>query len=137
MEENPVRLSDILIDCADADRLAEFWGELLGCQAEGRQGPYVWLRVTHDLTLGFQRVAESKHGKNRVHFDVTVDDVSAASQRIVELGGSRVPGYETGGFLVMADPEGNEFCVVPNGPWKMDEHGRATYLDNVEDQRHG
>ena len=46
---------------------------------------------------------------------------------MVELGGSRAPGYEAGGFLVMADPEGNEFCVLPEQGIELDEDGVATY----------
>ncbi len=41
-------------------------------------------------------------------------------------------GFQDGGFLVMADPHGNEFCVVPAAPFEFDEHGRADYLDNVD-----
>jgi predicted enzyme related to lactoylglutathione lyase len=123
------RVTSILIGCRDPDRLAEFWSALLGCPIEGRRGPYAWLRITDSMTLGLQQVDESRHGKNRVHIDVAVSDVDAARIKIVELGGSRVPGYESGGFLVMADPEGNEFCVLPDSPWEMDEHGHAHYLD--------
>jgi hypothetical protein len=55
-----------------------------------------------------------------------------AKGRIEALGGSRVDGYEAGGFLVMADPEGNEFCVIPVAPFHFDEDGRADYLDNLD-----
>jgi catechol 2,3-dioxygenase-like lactoylglutathione lyase family enzyme len=121
------RLGPIVIDCADPERLAGFWGALLGEEVWWRKGPYVGLRgaATHLL---FQRVGESKSGKNRVHPDLFSDDVRATEARVIELGGARVAGYEAGGFLVMADPEGNEFCVIPEGEWELDDEGNAHYL---------
>jgi len=82
--------------------------------------------------MGFQNVAEPKASKNRVHLDLSVPDVMLAKIRIEALGGRRVDGYERGGFLVMADPEGNEFCLVPAAPFTFDEDGRADYLDNLD-----
>lgn len=70
-------------------------------------GPYVWLRRENGLGLGFQRTAEPKSTKNRMHFDITSPDPAAEQQRIEMLGGHRLEQYAGGGFLVMADPEGN------------------------------
>jgi predicted enzyme related to lactoylglutathione lyase len=78
-------------------------------------------------------VTERKATKNRVHVDVAAKDVVRAKARIERLGGSRVHSYESGGFLVMADPEGNEFCLVPAEPFEFDETGRAAYLDGLDD----
>ena len=66
------------------------------------------------LTVGFQRVPEMKNGKNRVHLDLVVDDLDAATAEVEELGGRWLePGNtrELEGFRwrCMADPEGNEF----------------------------
>ena len=47
---------------------------------------------------------------------------------IAALGGRLLPQYAPGGFLVMADPEGNEFCVIPSAPFELDDEGRASYL---------
>jgi hypothetical protein len=44
----------------------------------------------------------------------------------------RLKGYETGGFLVMADPEGNEFCIIPKDPFELDDAGRTSYLNNQD-----
>ncbi len=128
-----VEIADIIIDCADPDRLASFWANVLGRTIEGRKGPYVWLnRATGDVGFGFQRVAEPKAGKNRVHVDLSVRNVVAAKTRIEALGGRRAEGYERGGFLVMADPEGNEFCLVPTATFRFDNDGRADYLDTLD-----
>ena len=127
-----VELADVIFDCADPERVAAFWAELLGRPVAGRKGPYVWLeRPPGAVGVGFQRVAEAKTTKNRVHLDVSAPDVAAAKARIVALGGRRLEGYEAGGFLVMGDPEGNEFCVVPAAPFTFDEDGRTDYLDGT------
>jgi predicted enzyme related to lactoylglutathione lyase len=120
-------LADVVFDCADPERLAAFWAEVLGRPIAGRRGPYVWL-AEGSVGVAFQRSDAAKVGKNRVHVDLRVPDVAAAQSLVESLGGSRAPGYEDGGFLVMADPEGNEFCVLPEGPLGMDEEGNAHYL---------
>ena len=118
------------IDCADPERLALFWSQLLGCEINGRRGSFVLLEAEPEsgTRLGFQRVTEPKSGKNRVHPDLQFEDVDAAAALVEELGGGRVTGYEVGGSLVMADPEGNEFCLTPKGGVNMDEAGNAHYL---------
>jgi hypothetical protein len=67
--------------------------------------------------LVFQRVPESKVGKNRVHRDVLVDDLGVGTKRVEALGGHWIePGTtrELDGFewRCMADPDGNEFCIM-------------------------
>ena len=109
------RLSGITIDCADPGRLAGFWSALLGGQVvEPLPG---WRRVHPPgaPAVNLQPVPEPKRGKTRIHLDVTVDDVTRAAAEITVLGG-RWTGerhdYPEGSVLVMADPEGHEFCIV-------------------------
>ena len=73
----------------------------------------------------FQRVPEGKTAKNRVHLDVRaapalegearMAEIESASERLVALGATRVQRFEAdlagGGYIVMQDPEGNEFCL--------------------------
>jgi predicted enzyme related to lactoylglutathione lyase len=128
-----VEIADITFDCSDPERVATFWSLLLSRPIAGRKGPYVWLeRRAGGIGLGFQRVAETKAGKNRLHLDVSGPDIIAMKERVVDLGGHRVDGYDDGGFLVMADPEGNEFCVVPVAPVNFDDEGRTRYLKGLE-----
>jgi predicted enzyme related to lactoylglutathione lyase len=82
--------------------------------------------------MGFQKVTEAKAGKNRVHLDLSGPDVVTLWKRVESLGGRRIPGFEDGGFLVMADPEGNEFCVVPAEPFEFDDLGRTDYLGKLQ-----
>jgi predicted enzyme related to lactoylglutathione lyase len=133
MNDDDFDLADIIFDCSDPNRLASFWGEVLGRGIAGSKGPYVWLdRPTGAIGVGFQRVNEPKAAKNRLHLDIAVADLMRAKARIERLGGARVHGYESGGFLVMADPEGNEFCLVPVEPFDFDENGRTHYLDGLD-----
>ncbi|MFC9926031.1 VOC family protein [Streptomyces sp. NPDC127190] len=124
-----MQINALVVDAVDPERLALFWSELLGRPVVARTGPYVWLRREDGLGLGFQRTAAPKSGKNRMHFDISSPDPEAEQQRVEALGGRRLEEYADGGFLVMADPEGNEFCIIPDGPLEMDDDGRVDYLN--------
>jgi predicted enzyme related to lactoylglutathione lyase len=109
----------IVIDSIDPDPLVPFWCALLGVERAGAFGPDYVLLTNGDGAvppIAFQRVPEIKTVKNRVHLDLTVGDVEEATRSVEELGGSRVGGVrEMNGYRwqVMADPEGNEFCLTP------------------------
>jgi predicted enzyme related to lactoylglutathione lyase len=106
----------IIVDCADPQRLATFWGEFLGRQITNPNPDFIGLEWAPRFGAGlcFQRVPEPKAGKNRVHFDIICADMSAAAGRVEDLGGKRADGYpESPDVIVMLDPEGNEFCLVP------------------------
>jgi predicted enzyme related to lactoylglutathione lyase len=112
-----VRLSHVMIDARDPDALATFWTGLLGTEVETRvdDGRFVFLRATEGVpAIGLQRVPEPKETKNRVHVDLEVDDLEVATRWVRSHGGSRVADHRIGPFAwrVMADPEGNEFCIV-------------------------
>ncbi|RRQ86561.1 VOC family protein [Streptomyces griseofuscus] len=128
MSDSTIRINALIVDAIDPERLAAFWSALLGRPIVGRTGPYVWLRRENELGLGFQQIPGPKVGKNRMHVDVSSADPAAEQRRIERLGGRRLNEYTDGGFLVMADPEGNEFCVIPEGPFELDDEGRADYL---------
>jgi len=111
----------IQTDCHDPERLAAFWGAVLGVEVEDRIGnPPQYVNLAPATPDGprvcFQRVPEGKVTKNRVHLDVAVQDIDAAAARITELGGMRLPhdDYHQDGYSwrIMADPEGNEFCLI-------------------------
>jgi len=123
-----MKIKDVIIDCRDPEVLAAFWAEALDRPVAARIGPFIWLVRGDGPGLGFQRVDAPKAGKNRVHFDVGAADPAAERERLEALGARYLPEYAGGGFLVMADPEGNEFCVIPEGPFELDDEGRADYL---------
>ncbi len=106
----------VMIDCNDLDGMVEFWKQALNLEEKGRYPDYVWLSRLGDggPALAFQRVSEAREGKNRLHLDLTSDDPAAFKQLILDLGGSHVDDRESSGFhwSVLADPEGNVFCVT-------------------------
>lgn len=115
----------IQIDCADPIAQAGFWSEILGLPMDkvlGDPPHYAGLLAAapDHPQISFQRVAEPKTMKNRIHLDIPVADVEAATRRVVGLGGGRLddPDYHEYGFSWrrMADPEGNEFCMVFEDP---------------------
>jgi predicted enzyme related to lactoylglutathione lyase len=113
-------LDAITIDCGDTLGLARFWAEVLGTEigsAVGDGPHYVdLLPVPGVPVLRFQRVHEPKMVKNRMHLDVAVANLEEAARTVEALGGRRVSEEPFAEYqyrwLVMADPEGNEFCVV-------------------------
>jgi predicted enzyme related to lactoylglutathione lyase len=113
-----------VLDCADPDRLADFWAAALGFERHGSGGPYVSLRRpgTGEPELLLQQVPEPKQVKNRMHPDLRVQDCEAEVGRLVALGATilEAPHDDEGHWTtVLADPEGNEFCVIvsPEGWW--------------------
>lgn len=112
------KLGEIVIDCHDPARLAEFWQRVLGGYVVRQSHEWVSLEPPTGLTVAFQMVPEDKSVKNRVHLDVDVGDLEEATAAAEVIGARRVGEVvydELGGFQVMADPEGNEFCLI-NGP---------------------
>jgi predicted enzyme related to lactoylglutathione lyase len=113
----PAKVGYVAIDTTDPGRLAPFWCGLLDVQVEATVGDGAFLILSPTeagLSVGFQRVPEAKSGKNRVHLDLVVDDLDAATAEVEQLGGRWLePGTtrEVEGFRwrCMADPEGNEF----------------------------
>jgi predicted enzyme related to lactoylglutathione lyase len=106
----------VTIDCADPQRLAGFWTEAANYQVASDFGVFVMLAPAggDGLSLGLLQVSEPRVGKNRVHVDWRSDDRTAEVERLVKLGATvvaerSVPGLS---WTVLADPEGNEFCVA-------------------------
>lgn len=107
---------EFTLDCSDLDRTAEFWRAAAGFTVVGRiEGRYVVLGG-HGVTLTLQRVAEPKTVKNRMHIDLLVDDLDNEVRRLEALGATRITAAANRDFgqrwFVLADPEGNEFCLA-------------------------
>jgi len=112
-------LDEIVIDCADPQRVAGFWAAALGWEAQ-REGDYWWMNASGDpadgsLMLVFVPVPEPKTVKNRVHIDVAPQGCTQGEEvdRLLGLGASHVDiGQKDVSWVVLADVEGNEFCVL-------------------------
>ncbi|TDU01891.1 hypothetical protein EDD99_0273 [Streptomyces sp. 846.5] len=121
------RFTELVVDCHDPERLAAFWCEVLDFKVIDRSGSMVeigsWVPTVEDVrarqmppTLLFIPVPEGKTVKNRLHLDVSPIDGRTEDEvtRLLELGAARTDvgqGSERS-WVVMADPEGNEFCVL-------------------------
>lgn len=113
-----VVIHSVVVDCYDAVGLAQFWAEVLGVPPRFESDEYVVLASTPEFA--FQAVPEPTPGKNRWHIDVTTDDAAAETTRIIGLGATLVERVEMrgGSWTVLADPEGNQFCV--SAPFDLD-----------------
>jgi predicted enzyme related to lactoylglutathione lyase len=111
----------LVLDCDDPAALAEFWGPALGYTNLGSAGSYTMLIASDGdgPQLLLQKVPEPKAGKNRMHLDFHVPDIEAEAARLEALGARRLEAAPYGehgtSWFLMADPEGNEFCVCDQG----------------------
>ena len=109
------RIDEVVIDCTEPRLLAGFWAQVLGGDARERDAAWWYVDPPGWTRLSFQLVPERKSVKNRLHLDVEVEDLAAATLTAEELGARRVGELHTGdagSFQVLLDPEGNEWCVV-------------------------
>ena len=111
------RLKEIVFDCRHAAPLARFWAALLGWELEVDDDGDVVLQGEGGAPILFLAVTDEKVVKNRLHLDLRPDDQVAEVARAEALGARRVDigqGDET--WVVLADPEGNEFCILQARP---------------------
>jgi predicted enzyme related to lactoylglutathione lyase len=114
-------IASVVVDCADPRAMARFWGSAMDWTVHEVTGHKAVLRSAAGVGpyLLFLRTPDKKTGWNRVHLDVRPypgDDLDAEAARLrglgataVDLGGNDVP------WVVLADPEGNEFCLLTPG----------------------
>jgi len=111
-------VATLTIDCRDPGSVAAFWCAVLGYELDSLDAEDAWIidPARRGWALLFQTVPEGKTVKNRLHLDLTPgpDGRDADIERILALGARRVDIGQTGAesWTVLADPEGNEFCVI-------------------------
>ena len=119
------RIAQWTLDVHDLGPMAEFWASALDLRIErlddGSAKLYPRDEAAPDVpTLWLQPTAPTKSGKNRLHPDLRPvgGDVEAEVERLLGLGAVRADVGQRGDepFVVLADPEGNEFCVLRNEP---------------------
>jgi predicted enzyme related to lactoylglutathione lyase len=109
----------VVLDTGDLERAADFWTTVLGYQRDSYGGgPYLSLNPPggHGMEVLLQRTADRKSAKNRVHLDLRTHDLEAEVERVEAAGGVRLTSeavVEHGWrWHVLANPDGNELCVL-------------------------
>jgi predicted enzyme related to lactoylglutathione lyase len=110
------RWENLVVDSQDPARLARWWAEALGYQITYEKPDEVEIRRTSEELPGliFVPVSGTKRVKNRLHIDLRPTDQEAEVERLVNMGARHVDigQSEDVSWVVLADPEGNEFCVL-------------------------
>lgn len=116
-----LRIQCLAIDSADPASLARFWASTLGWrvtyQDDGEsvvEPPEGSAEVDIAPDLLFIKVPEQKSGKNRLHLDLRPADQAAEVERLIAMGATRADVGQSSSvsWVVLADPEGNEFCIL-------------------------
>ena len=111
------RFTELVVDCGDPATLARFWAAVLDYRIDDSEEDFVEIAGPPDSgpTILFAKVPEEKTVKNRLHIDVNPRDRDQAAEvdRIIGLGARRADvGQGDVSWVVLTDPEGNEFCVL-------------------------
>jgi hypothetical protein len=131
------RVSHTTIDCRNAYELAEWWKPVLGYGEDPddpNQPGHEECEIVDPITnhrLLFIQVPEAKHGKNRIHFDLRPTDRRRDDEieRVIALGATVVDDLrrpDGTGWAVLADPEGNEFCILRSDAEVAEHKAQAT-----------
>jgi hypothetical protein len=122
---SPMRSTQLVALCFDANdplRLARFWAGALRWEVDDEAGDVVGLVPTDDtrFRIEFAPVPEPKAGTNRLHLDLTTTSIEDQEETVARLVGLGARHIDIGqgpdeGHVVLADPEGNEFCIIEPG----------------------
>jgi len=109
----------VIVHAADPAALGQWWAEALGWVVVYTSADEFEIRPEPDRTPGldFVRLDEAKQGKSRLHLDFRPDDQDAEVARLLAHGARRVDvgQGDDASWVVLADPEGNEFCILGQG----------------------
>lgn len=113
-----MKITTIMINATDIEKLAEFWKALLDVEEDSRSGSYIWLKPMRDslITIGFQKVKNTESNSSNVHFDIQVNDKDKTTDNVKRLGGALI--HEGKINNIVSDPSGNQFCVYVLGDQK-------------------
>ena len=121
------RFTELAIDCADPQGLARFWCAVLGYEVRDEEDDLVTIGPSSTAgttehgdpvppVMTFAKVPEGKVVKNRLHLDLSPADRDQDEEvrRVIDLGASHADVGQTGeeSWVCLADPEGNEFCIL-------------------------
>ena len=108
-----IRLGSTVINCADLDKMTRFWCAALDLRPASDSGDFRLLRGPY-VNLSLQRSATPVSTRDQMHLDLYTDDQQHEVDRLIGLGARFVRHVEddpADDWVVLADPEGNLFCV--------------------------
>ncbi|MET9515853.1 VOC family protein [Streptomyces sp. NPDC002994] len=109
-----ISIGGACIDTTDLAGASAFWQAVTGYDVASSDDATIYLQDSAKSAVGLslQLVPEPRVGKNRLHLDLSTDDLAGQVDRISELGATVVRRFDEDGWLVLADTDGNQFCVV-------------------------
>ncbi len=111
-----IRLGSTVINCADLELMTRFWSQALGLISSSAQDDDDFRVLRGDrVNLSLQRSRTPVTARDQMHLDLYSDDQAAEVERLTGLGAAFVRHHREDpddDYVVMTDPEGNEFCVV-------------------------
>jgi predicted enzyme related to lactoylglutathione lyase len=109
-----VRIGNICIDTSDLSGGTAFWQAVTGYKIASSDESTTYLADPDNSGVGLslQLVPEPRVGKNRLHLDLFTDDLAGEVARIRGLGASELQRFDDGGWVVLSDTDGNQFCIV-------------------------
>jgi predicted enzyme related to lactoylglutathione lyase len=109
-----LRLGMVNFDVQEPAPLARWWADQVGGEVVDPFDGSFLLVTGGALTMAFQKVDDPTPGKNRLHLDLTADDLDGEVERLVGAGATLVErrGDEHFAWVTLTDPDGNEFCVA-------------------------
>ncbi len=111
----PLMWEQVIVDARDPVTLGRWWATALGWTVVDEQADEIEIQPAAGVTPGllFVAVEEAKSTKNRLHLDFRPQDQAAEVERLLGLGATRADvGQAEVSWVVLADPENNEFCVL-------------------------
>lgn len=108
-----LNIAMITIDSSDPRPLATWWAERLGAPIQDENDGWFFV-IGSTPALAIQHVGDPTPGKNRIHLDLTVEDLDGARDKLLAAGASLVEerGDEAFRWITLADPQGNQFCIA-------------------------
>jgi catechol 2,3-dioxygenase-like lactoylglutathione lyase family enzyme len=112
-----IRLGSTVINCADLDLMTRFWSQALHLVPAADGDDFRVLRGEY-VNVSLQRSLTPVSARDQMHLDLYTDDQAAEVERLTGLGARAVRQHREPGddYVVMADPEGNEFCICAVAP---------------------
>lgn len=110
-----LRWEQVVVAARDPGVLGRWWSEALQWVIVNDDPVMFEIQPERDRLPGilFLAIDEAKQGQNRLHIDLRPDDQGVEVERLIRLGASRIDvGQGNVSWVVLADPEGNEFCVL-------------------------